>query len=216
MSRRTTQTRPRRSRHAATLIQPRADVFAAPPRERHLPVHGRSVARGALPAWLFVAAHGGSGAGLLARMSWQPYEQSVSAGGPADHRPEYGIDAGTAWPDPRLEPTPYAVIVCRTTMAGLARARDAAAQYLSGHAPPGLRLLGLVTVADQPGHDPRPIAAARGLLTGAYPKAWHIPYVPEYRLLTGLSGEPNPLIHPAIEDVLAGIRTSVTPKGRQP
>lgn len=49
--------------------------------------------------------------------------------------PAYGMNAGRAWPDPRLEPTGLVIVVCQTTLRGLAWARDAAAQYLSGRAP---------------------------------------------------------------------------------
>ena len=199
---------------ARALEAPRADVFSPPPPQRQLLVRQRSAAGEARPAWLFVAAHGGSGAALLARLSWQPYKAAVEAG--AAGRPAAGVDlafgvnAGRAWPNPALEPTSAAVVVCQTTMRGLAWARDLAAQYLSGCVPAGLRLLGVATIADQPGRLPLPLAAARGLLAGAYPHCWAVPYVPAYRLLTGLPDEPCPPIHPAVADVLAAIRSAAT------
>jgi len=198
---------------------PRGDVFLPPVRE--LPVRTTAAAEpGQQPAWEFVAAHGGSGAGLLARLSaWQPIDALGGDRRPRGGRdpgdleewPAYAVKAGRAWPDPTLEPTELVIVVCQTTMRGLGWARDAAAQYLAGRAPAGLRLLGLVTVTDQPGRLPPPLAAARNLLTGAYPHTWHVPYVPAYRLLTGLPGEHCPPIHPAVADVLAAIRCTVTP-----
>ncbi|HEX2805869.1 MAG TPA: hypothetical protein VHN80_06835 [Kineosporiaceae bacterium] len=200
---------------ARALEAPRADVFSPPPPQRQLLVRQHSAAGEARPAWLFVAAHGGSGASLLARLSWQPYKAAVEAGA-AGRSAElaFGMTAGRAWPNPALEPTSAAVVVCRTTMRGLAWARDLAAQYLSGCVPAGLRLLGVVTVADQPGRLPPPLAAARGLLAGAYPHCWAVPYVPAYRLLTGLPDEPCPPIHPAVDDVLTAIRRTVTSEGQ--
>lgn len=206
-------TRPGHRRNG--LAAPRADVFLPPVRQ--LPVHTTSVAAGSRPAWLFVAAHGGSGATLLARLSWQAYEAAAraaaTAGESPDSRPGFGVNAGRGWPEPRLEPTGLVVVVCKTTMRGLGWARDAAAQYLSGRAPEGLRLVGVVTIADLPGRLPPPIAAAKGLLGGVFPHTWHVPYVAEYRLLTGLPGEDCPPIHPAVADVLAAIRSAVSPKG---
>src|SRR5450759_3545876 len=166
--------------HPERVAAPQPDVFAPPPPQRQLLVRQRSAAGEARPAWLFVAAHGGSGAALLARLSWQPYKAAVEAG--AAGRPAAGVDlafgvnAGRAWPNPALEPTNSVVVVCQTTMRGLAWARDLAAQYLSGCVPAGLRLLGVLTIADQPGRLPPLLAAARGLLAGAYPHCWAVPY----------------------------------------
>jgi hypothetical protein len=165
------------------------------------------------PGWLFVAAHGGCGATLLSRLSRQPYEAALNpareTGHPVGDFPAYGMTAGRAWPNPALEATPLVVVVARTTMSGLAWARDLAAQYLSGRASRSLHVIGLVTVADQPGRLPRPLAAARGLLAGAYPRVWQVPYVPAYRLVTGLPAEDCPAIHPAVDAVLTAIRATV-------
>jgi hypothetical protein len=197
------------------LSAPRGDVFMPPLPQRQLPVRQTSATAGRRPAWLFVAAHGGSGATLLARLSAQGVPNCARDGEALSTGPPlYGMAVGRAWPNPQLEPTGLVVVVCQTTMRGLGWARDVAAQYLSGTAPAYVHVLGVVTIADQPGRLPQPIAAARGLLAGAYPHTWHVPYVPEYRLLTGFPGEPCPPIHPAVEDVLAAIRSTANPKGR--
>ena len=194
---------------------PRSDVFEAPSPARRLPVRTAALAgKGLRPGWFFLAAHGGSGAKLLARMSWQPYKDvlqaAVSEGRPVGDYPAYGIPAGRAWPNPRLESTRLVVVVCRTTMAGLAWARDVAAQYLAGQAPTDLEVLGVVTVADQPGRLPRPLESSRALLKGVYGASWHVPFVPEYRLYGGLPDEQCPEIHPAVAHVLAEIRSTLS------
>ena len=199
-----------------TLNAPRADVFMPP--TRGLPIRPAPIAaNGVRPTWFFVAAHGGSGASLLAKFSWQPYEAAIKAARETGERPTtlpgFGLTAGRAWPNPAQEPTGISIVVCQTTMRGLAWARDLAAQYLSGRTPPRTHLLGVVTVADQPGRLPQPISAAKNLLAGAYPHTWHVPYVPEYRLLTGLPKEECPPIHPGVEDVLAAIRSTTQPEG---
>lgn len=199
------------------LHTPRADVFLPP--TRGLPTRSTAVAAdGVRPSWFFVAAHGGSGASLLAKFSCQPYEAAVAAaareaGEWPDELPAFGLAAGRGWPDPALEPTGIAIVVCQTTMRGLGWARDLAAQYLSARTPAGTHLLGVVTVADQPGRLPPPLASAKNLLAGAYQHTWHVPYVPEYRLLTGLPKEDCPPIHPGVADVLAAIRTTIRPEG---
>ena len=216
MSKRATTVLGRPAYRKNTLSAPRADLFMPP--TRGLPMHSTPIAGdGVRPTWFFVAAHGGTGASLLAKFSRQAYETALKAVREAGERPAtlpaFGMAAGRAWPNPAQEPTGISVVVCQTTMRGLAWARDLAAQYLSGRTPAGTHLLGVVTVADQPGRLPQPIAAAKNLLGGAYAHSWHVPYVPEYRLLTGLAKEECPPIHPGVEDVLAAIRTTTNPEG---
>lgn len=214
MGKRTPVLTPPRHRQDA-LAAPRGDVFSPPAPDRWLPVHhARAAPLGEHASWAFVAVHGGSGAGLLTRLVRDPYDvavaAAVAAGQPALRLPGFAVNAGRAWPDPVAERVTEVVVVCRTTMRGLVRARDAAAQYLAGNAPTGVHLVGVVTIADQPGRLPHPIAAARGLLAGVFSHIWHVPYVPEYRLLTGLPGEPCPPCHPAVDDVLGAIRATIT------
>lgn len=205
MGRRSAQVLPRQPSAAPA---PRGDVFAAPPAERRLPMRGVPVAAGGTrPAWLFVAAHGGTGAALLAELSCQPYEAGRRTGDPDG--PAYGMCAGRCWPDPQLEPTADVAIVCRSSMRGLAWAQDVAGQYLSGHAPAGLVLRGLVVVADGPGRPARPLTAAAALLAGVYPTVWRVPWVPAYQLLSRRPGEACPPCHPAVADVLDDIRRSL-------
>ncbi len=198
-------------RAAPVVRVPRPDVFAAPLTARCRPaaaVAASNPVAPARPGWIFMAAHGGSGAGLLAALSQveivshqQPTPVSDDNTWPARH----GVDGGQCWPNPALEPTRAVVLVGRTTAAGLAWIRDLSAQYMAGAVPSGLALLGVVLVADQPGKPPPQLAAAERLISGGLHQAWRIPYIPTYRLWSGLPGHTPPL-HPAVETMLTSIR----------
>jgi hypothetical protein len=88
--------------------------------------------------------------------------------------------------------SPYVVAVCRTHIAGLRHAQDLAAQFAARVVPPGLRLVGLVTVADAPGRLPSPVQKFRRLVAGAYPRTWNIPWIPQWRLHEPDSSAPLP------------------------
>jgi hypothetical protein len=196
--------------HRPVMGRPRPDVFGPDIPTRELGVRTSRVAGAAHPGWLFVAAHGDSGAGLLAKLSWRAYLDAVDHGAAPSSAPAFAVSAGRGWPNPRLEPPRPCVVVCRTSLHGLAWARDAAAQYLCGRAPEGLRLMGLLTIADQPGRLPPPLSTGRSLLTGLYAHSWHLPYLQQYRLFSGLPGAGLPPPHPAIDDVLTDIRATIT------
>src|SRR4051812_37423525 len=143
--------RPRPVHYVDAVSVPRGDVF--PPPLRMLGVHDRTVVGGFIsPSWVFLAAHGGSGAGLLARLSQQSAERALLTAPTVDLGEDsllgYGVSVGRSWPNPQLEPVPPVLVVCRSTMRGLAWARDLAAQYLSAQAPPGVRVHGVVVIAD--------------------------------------------------------------------
>ncbi len=196
---------PRRIAKArAGLLVPRPDVFSPPAALRG--VHaGRIGGRRPEAGFFLLAAHGGAGTGLLQRLSLLPAGEPprpVPAGGSG-----VGWDAGSLWPDPALQSTGAVVVVTRTTVPGLTRARDLAAQYLAGAAPPGTTLLGVVVVADQPGKTPSPVAKSVALLDGVYARTWEVPYVRQYRLI---QPDDTPPVHPVIADVLADIRTTLT------
>ena len=200
--------------HARRVGEPRGDVFTPPAPERWLPVwQGSLCGQQFRPGWFFVGAHGGAGTTLLSRITWeeQCFQTSMCQ---IEDPPSFGFDAGRAFPNPAEEPTDSVVVVCRTTMAGLARARDVAGQYLAGAVPVGLRILGLITIADQPGRLPRELAAARSVLAGAYAHTWLVPFVPAYRMFSGLPTDLLPATHPALGDALAAIRSLINPKGQ--
>lgn len=209
----------RTTTHSSRVATPRADVFAAPARGRQFPVWRRSIGgHQSRPDWFFVAAHGGAGTSLLSRLTLEEARSLATAGNasgtPLNRTPACALDAGQTLPNPRLEPTGAVVVVCRTTMAGLTRARELAAQYLAGAVPNGLRILGLVTIADQPGRLPKELAAAQNLLAGAYANTWRIPFIPAYRLFSCLPSDAAPATHPSVADVFAAIRSVIDPKGQ--
>ena len=188
-----------------SLLVPRPDVFPPPTALRG--THSERIGNPFLPdGWFLLAAHGGAGAGLLAQLSATAAEQEQDLG-------RVGIDAGQLWPEPTLERTGAVVVVSRTTVSGLTKARDLAAQYLGGAAPPGTALLGVVLVADQPGKLPTPVAASAGLLDGVFARTWHVPYVPQYRLLGPTS---TPPVHPLFADVFTDIRAALSYSSASP
>jgi hypothetical protein len=71
--------------------------------------------------------------------------------------------------------------VARTSTSGLQWARDLARQHASGLAGDA-ELLGLALVADAPGRLPARAAELRHLVSGAFPRIWHLPWLEEWRL----------------------------------
>lgn len=114
---------------------------------------------------LLVGAHGGSGA------------RSVAAVLPGA---QY---AGRDWPDGQHR----AVLVCRSTHRGLAATQALAREYRDGLAPTGVRLLGVIVVADCPGRLPAPLRRMSKLMSGAVPILGEVPWIPAWRL-----GPPQP------------------------
>lgn len=115
--------------------------------------------------WWWLGVHGGAGVSTL--VSFLPG----------------GLDAYRRWPAPQLHPGPGAVIlVCRTHVHGLSRAREAVIQWQAGDVPEGLLLAGLVAVADAPGRLPRRQAEVLRLLAGAVPRTWTVPWLDELRV----------------------------------
>ncbi len=115
------------------------------------------------PLWWWLGAHGGAGVSTLTAL------MAPSA------------DARRMWPGGHVGQCPNVVLVCRTHTEGLERARDLAAQFAVRMVPPGLRLLGLVTVADAPGRLPTPLRRLRELVAATVPQVWHLPWVGDWR-----------------------------------
>jgi hypothetical protein len=127
------------------------------------------------PLWWWLGAHGGAGVSTLTSL------MAVSA------------DARRMWPGGHRRQSPNVVLVCRTHTEGLERVRDLAAQYTVRLVPPGVRLLGLVTVADAPGKLPTPLRRLRDLVSATVPHAWHLPWIEHWR---GARLHELPLWHP--------------------
>lgn len=142
-------------------------IVTSPPREAML-----GWRREPLPArpedqlWL-LGVHGGAGVSTLRRCLEQAGIRTA--------------DAGRAWPVPDGRPV---LVVARTHGRGLKAAQAAALQYLSGHTPPDMVLLGCVLVPDGPGKLPRALlGAARSLVSSVYAETLAAPWAEEYRPL---------------------------------
>lgn len=116
------------------------------------------------PLWWWVGAHGSAGVGALTAVL------------------RCSADAGRCWPSAPWGECPNVVLVARTHLQGLRHAQDLAAQHAAGLVPAGVRLLGLVTVADAPGRLPTELRRLRDLVAAAVPHAWHLPWMPDWRL----------------------------------
>jgi hypothetical protein len=117
----------------------------------------------ASPALWFVGAHGGSGESTLAQL--------VPGGAAAGHSWPVAVDGSAS----------AVVLVCRSNTAGLRAAQRAAQDWASGSLP-GVRLLGLVVVADAKGALPKPLRDLVQVLSGAVPRAWSMPWLDALRL----------------------------------
>lgn len=149
-------------------LSPQPGAVQAPLRG-HLPIRRMGPVGyngGPGPGWWWLGCHGGSGTSTLTA--------AVSG----------GADAGRYWPVPDAPGTARVVLVTRTHAHGLRAAQAAARQWASG-ALPGVRLLGLVAVADAPGRLPRPLRELLSLISGGVPHLWELPWVEPLRL-----GEP--------------------------
>lgn len=143
--------------------------------------------------WL-LGAHGGAGVSSLAR-SLAP-----------------AADCHRMWPAVLHGESPFVVLVARETIGGLTAAHDALRQYHCGQAGPGrVILLGLITVAHQPGRVPAPIRRYLGVISDLLPKdgRWRIGWQPAWPL-TPLDELPewNPAdsVPDKGRDPLAGVR----------
>ena len=133
-----------------------------------------------------------------------------------------GVDAFRRWPAPHLHRGPSAVVlVCRTHVQGLQRARAAVQQWQESCVPPGVRLAGLVAVADAPGARlPRPQADLLRLVDGGLAailddgptptRLWTVPWVPELRSVRSWASLPVP---PALVRIATDLHPLLTDAG---
>ncbi|MBL1080081.1 hypothetical protein JK358_37360 [Nocardia sp. 2] len=104
------------------------------------------------PLWWLLGCHGGAGVSTLAH-------QLAPAG-----------DCQREWPAVLGDESPFVVLVARETIPGLERAHDLLRQYHCGQAGPGrVLLLGLITVAAQPGSMPAPVRRYRNVISDLIP-----------------------------------------------
>ena len=153
---------------AALLSLPSVGLVTPPLPDRMLQTDPAPVAGVAL-----LGAHGGAGVSSLLRAGLD----------------QVAVDAGRRWPQAGV-----VVLVARTSTSGLEWARDLARQHASGLAGE-VELLGLVLVPDAPGRLPARTAGLRDLITGAFARTWHLPWLQEWRMAA--TSEPLPA-HPDV------------------
>lgn len=86
------------------------------------------------------------------------------------------------WPAPPSSASAYCLLTARSSASGLVQVRDALALHAGGHAPAGIKILGVVVVADAPGRLPRPLSDLLGVCTSAAPQVWRVPWIEAWRL----------------------------------
>jgi len=158
---------------APALWLPAAGLVTAPPA-------GRSRGRSSLPVdgVALLGAHGGAGVTSLLRAGLD----------------RVAVDADRRWP-----PAGPVLLVARTSTSGLEWARDLARQHASGSAG-DVELLGLVLLPDAPGRLPARTCQLRDLVSGAFARTWHLPWLEEWRLAA--ITEPLPA-HPDVQQLAA-------------
>ncbi|MBX7265053.1 hypothetical protein KIF24_02590 [Micromonospora sp. Llam7] len=115
----------------------------------------------------WIGAHGGAGATTLTRLLG-------------------GTDIGCRWPDPALAEPAQVMVVGRTNLEGLRAVSRALHAMREGRHPAGMRLLGVVLIADAPGRLPPPLLGRIRLLRSIAP-VHRLPWIPSYRV----GGEPK-------------------------
>ena len=110
----------------------------------------------------WIAAHGGAGATTLTRLLG-------------------GTDLGCRWPDAALGEPATVLLVARTNAEGMGAAGRALNALREGRHPAGMRLVGLVLVADAPGRLPLPLARRIRVLRSIAP-VHRVPWMPSWRL----------------------------------
>ena len=179
---------------------------ASPQPDGSVPASDALPLRPCAPAALHVVgAHGGAGEDTVAAL--------VAGARPTGH----------AWPTPDAAHgggTASVVLVARTHAAGLLAARAALAQWADGRVP-GVRLAGLVLVADAPGRLPRPLAQLAQRVAGGAPRTWRLGWQEAWRLAPPAAGD-LPRDARALARALAahttpaGAPPAVTPDGAGP
>lgn len=110
----------------------------------------------------WIAAHGGAGSTTLTRLLG-------------------GIDLGCRWPDAALGEPAKVLLLARTNAEGMRAAGRALNALREGRHPAGMRLVGLVLVADAPGRLPLPLARRIRVLRSIAP-VHRVPWMPGWRL----------------------------------
>ena len=163
---------------APALSLPASGLVSAPPAGRT-----RGTSAHVVDGVALLGAHGGAGVTSLLRAGLD----------------QVAVDADRCWPKAGL-----VVLVARTSTSGLEWARDLARQHASGLAG-DVELLGLVLVPDAPGRLPARTAGLRDLVSGAFARTWHLPWLEQWRLAA--TTEPLPA-HPDVQHLAAELASS--------
>lgn len=108
-----------------------------------------------------------------------------------------------AWPIGLDSPPARVVVVARTSAHGLLAAKAAAKQWASGLVG-NVEMLGLVLVADAPGRLPKPLRDLIKIVSGGYPRTWHVPWIESWRL----GADPTPDASPReVQRLVDDLRT---------
>lgn len=142
---------------------------------------------GITPDYWWLGVHGGAGETSLARL-----DKRTRA---AEHH----------WPLTAHGST--VVLVARSNVAGLRAAQLAATEWASGTVP-GIRVAGLVVLADAPGRLPKEIREFAKVVGGGVPHLWHAPWIEAWRF--GHDVPPEELPKEALT-VLDQVRIAATP-----
>ncbi|MET8088376.1 hypothetical protein [Micromonospora sp. NPDC005237] len=136
-------------------------VMLRRPRERdERPIRHRDVLSDEGIGW--IGAHGGAGASTLTRLLG-------------------GTDIGCRWPDAAIGDPARVAVVGRTSLDGLRAVSRALNAMREGRHPAGMRLVGVVLIADAPGRLPAPLLGRIRLLRAIAP-VHRVPWVPSYRV----------------------------------
>ncbi|MET8094600.1 hypothetical protein [Micromonospora sp. NPDC005220] len=136
-------------------------VMLRRPRERdERPIRHRDVLSDEGIGW--IGAHGGAGASTLTRLLG-------------------GTDIGCRWPDAAIGEPARVAVVGRTNLDGLRAVSRALNAMREGRHPAGMRLVGVVLIADAPGRLPAPLLGRIRLLRSIAP-VHRVPWVPSYRV----------------------------------
>ncbi len=170
---------------APALSSPAPGLVSAPPAGRTLDSFAHPAGTLAL-----LGAHGGAGVTSLLRAGLD----------------QVAVDADRCWPRAGL-----VLLVARTSTSGLEWARDLARQHASGRAG-DVELLGLVLVPDAPGRLPARVSGLRDLVSGAFGRTWHLPWLEPWRLAA--TSDPLPA-HPDVQQLLAELTRTWQPPSRR-
>ncbi|AEB44811.1 MULTISPECIES: hypothetical protein [Micromonospora] len=110
----------------------------------------------------WIGAHGGAGATTLSRLLG-------------------GTDIGCRWPDPALAEPARVMVVGRTNLEGLRAVSRALHALRDGRHPAGMRLMGVVLIADAPVRLPAPLLGRIRLLRSIAP-VHRLPWIPALRV----------------------------------